>query len=149
MFAGWNGEENFAEQAPLVCATTRFGAGARVFGRVHQGYTVRRERRLSCDREVKLQVLTGIETDTTVPGQLKDISGRGIRFHTSQPLNPRQRFSITLKTGQGRCALFYVVRRVEQLADGWDVAAESLGVLGKDGADRPEQVILALMTGEQ
>lgn len=141
-------EDGFG-QRELRCDTNRYGAGARVFGSSKPGYTVRRERRLSCEREVKLQVLTSTGLDQTVTGQLKDVSGRGIRLMVSGEIKPRQRFSITFKTGQGRCALFYVVRRADMRDDGWEVAAESMGVLGKEGADRPEQVIMALMAGEQ
>lgn len=106
------------------------------------------ERRLACQRMVTLQVLSDDGHDVETAANLTDVSSRGLGLHVSQRLAPGQRFSLNLVTAQGPCAYFYEVTRSTQTPDEiWHVGARALGMLGRNGADRPEKIILALMTG--
>ncbi len=108
----------------------------------------RRESRIPFARMITLHVLTDDGLDQPTDGHLADISSRGIGVRVAHRLAPGQRFSLNLATQMGPCAYFYEVTYASQTPEKiWHIGAKSIGLLGRHGTERPEKIILALMTG--
>lgn len=119
-----------------------------VYGRALDVQTARRERRLLAMRPVAIDVLGRDGRDEPLNATLMDVGARGIGLLCSRRLTRGQRFSITMESRGSRMALFYQVRNCVPAPGGMHRAgAECLGVLARDGKNRPEAVILALVGG--
>jgi hypothetical protein len=109
----------------------------------------RRESRLRTGRAIRIDVLGLDGTDELVHVLQLNCSTRGIGMISPHAVMPGSRFSIRLFKGRKRAAVLYQVRYCDPLGDGtYRVGGEAIGVIGTGLADRPEKLLLMLMTAQ-